>query len=87
MELLLSKLPIKVKDFFENNDIAKITEIRVRINSNIMISFSGIYKEISDTYITREKLDNIFMNICEKSLSAYEEQISNGFITLSVGTE
>ena len=85
MELLLSKLPIKVKDFFENSDIAKITEIRVRLNSNIMISFSGMYKEISDTYISREKLDNIFMNICEKSLSAYEEQISNGFITLSGG--
>ena len=62
MELLLSKLPIKVKDFFENSDIAKITEIRVRLNTNIMISFSGIYKEISDTYISREKLDNIFMN-------------------------
>ena len=61
-----------------------LEEIRVRLNLPIILKF-GKSEEIIKYYISREEISYILQRICENSLYSYQEQIINGYITISGG--
>lgn len=65
---------------FEN-----ITEIRLRNGCSLQVIANGQIKNIPDIYISEQQLDDILYNMCQKSMNIYEEEISNGYITLKDG--
>ena len=82
---ILNKLPDSVTVFFAENSDNNVTEIRIRENSDICICTDGIYKQIENSYICSNQLQNIFFSFCNNAIYAYEDQISQGFITLDGG--
>ena len=83
LQILLDKLPPAVKDFYISNN--NVTEIRIRKNSNIVMVSSGINHLLGNTTITEKELEDIFLSLCDYTISAYEDQMAEGFITLSGG--
>ncbi len=63
----------------------KPTEIKLRLNQNIILNINKQNIEIKNYIISKEMLGNIFHSICEYSINAYQDEISNGFITLKGG--
>ena len=80
---LLDKLPAVVKEFYISRK--NITEIRIRKNNYITVVSDGKNCILKDTLVNAEMLDSIFLSLCDYTISAYEDQISNGFITLAGG--
>ena len=80
---LLNKLPIEVKEFYLS--VGNITEIRIRKENNIIVVSKGKNYILDKSVISTQELEDIFLSLCDYTLSAYEEQIANGFITLSGG--
>ena len=62
-----------------------ITEIRLRKNSCMQLTINGKTETAKGVYISEEMLDNIFYRICQQTIDAYEQEISNGYITLPCG--
>ena len=70
-----------------NNNIQlsnSIEEIRIRSNGDLSIK---VGQELISLYqnVTKQELQEIFENICEKSIYSYTKQISEGFITIKGG--
>ena len=83
LEFLLNKLPYRVKEFYlKHNDV---TEIRVRKNSEIVLVCAGVNHVLTDSFTTDKEVYNLFLSLCENTISAYEDQIVDGFITLAGG--
>ncbi len=85
IEKILDNLPCAVKHYFIRNKDKNITEIRVRAGFDIRLCADGKYIVVSDTVINEKQLFDIFYSFCSYTLPAYENQISNGFITLQGG--
>jgi len=87
IENILDKLPEKIREtcktYFIQGKI--ITEIRLRFGFNSKIYADGIFEEIPDTYINKKEISDIFLSFCNYTISAFENQICNGFITLNNG--
>ena len=80
---ILNKLPHTVTDFYLDNKDKNITEIRIRQNSNICACCNGQNIHINNSFVNSIDLQNIFFELCNKSVYAFENQISQGFITLN----
>lgn len=85
---VLEYFPEKIREQIEkvkNNVNEKdIEEIRIRIEKNIALKIATNIKVL--TYIvSKEDIELLFENICEKSIYSYTKQISEGFITIKGG--
>lgn len=92
--MLLSILPDRLHRALENLNIDKLTEIRLRVNLPVVIEYGG-RRYLGEHGITPEKKDAILMTAqevydivfraCESSIYAYNEEIKQGFVTLTNG--
>ncbi len=62
----------------------KIEEIRIRSNGNLSLKVGQDLITIFSN-VSKEEIQEIFENICEKSIYSYTKQISEGFITVKGG--
>ncbi len=85
LKRILNYLPENVEKFFLENSARNITEIRIRQNCNIILISDGDTVVLQDTNISSYRLQCIFLELCDKTLSAYEDQIKDGYITLENG--
>ncbi len=79
---VLDKIPYNLDMYFINNDI---TEIRLRENCNILLKSIDKNIEIDDTLLSQSQIENIFMALCNYTLSSRETEISQGYITVDGG--
>ena len=66
-------------------DLGKITEIRIRINTPVIIRCFAKEVILQDCIITKQDIEEVFNLITGYSAYAYEEQIRRGFLTLPGG--
>jgi len=91
-EEILKYFPMELRNtilFDEKINLTKVIEIRVRVNRPVIL------KDRENEYIplrsgkeyvaTKEEIGRIFESICGNSIYAFEEEISNGFITIYGG--
>ncbi len=96
----INKLDENIKSVLSKVDFKlqkDIQEIRIRENKPLMVKVISkncylnnlgcvTFNRTSNSYIvSKEQLENSFKKICEYSLYTYQEEINNGFITLSGG--
>ena len=83
---VMEYLPIDIKEEIAKlkEEQEKIEEIRVRVNQNLSLKIGQEMMCISHK-ITKQEIEEIFENICEKSVYSYTKQISEGFITIRGG--
>ena len=87
IKFILEKLPDEIREIYDiclksgNN----LTEIHIRANQNTYVQINGKNKEIAGTFINCEKIKEIFLYICGHTVSAFEDEIKNGYITLDGG--
>ena len=82
---VLKLLPKRLADYINSCDYKdNITEIKLRKNSVVQFTVYGKLKnlliEISET-----EIEDVFYKMCNCSVNIYDDEISNGFITLSGG--
>ncbi len=65
--------------------INSVTEIRLRKNNPIQITLKGKNQILNSQNVTQNDLNNILLNICEGSINVYENEISQGYITIDDG--
>ena len=83
---LYKYLPAKILEYIANHPLkSNITEIRLRSQCIVQLVIDGDIENNSRIYITQNELDEIFYNICKKSINVFEDEISNGFVTLDEG--
>lgn len=91
-EEILKYFPMEIRNAIllsANKELENVREIRIRVNRPIILKNN--YKEIiversgNIFNITKENVSRIFESICGNSVYAYEEEISNGFITIYGG--
>ncbi len=84
---VLSYFDENTKNILLNSNLLKDkpTEIRLRLNQNIICNINKQNIKIENYIITKEILENIFYSICEYSVNAFEKEISNGFIIIKGG--
>ncbi len=87
-------LPIVVGQAIAKLNLGKLREIRMRIDSPIIVDYGGIYylgengiTDIISKSIICDKsmLDFVITHACENSIYAYNEEIKKGFITIEGG--
>lgn len=84
IDSVLEYFPENIKQRLQNYpNKEKIEEIRIRVNQNIAIKIGKI--EVINYKISKQEIEEIFENICEKSVYSYTKQISEGFITIKGG--
>ena len=84
MDEILKYFPYEIANIIKDNPLDNIEEIRVRTNQPIILK--NQINEIQIFYeITPEIIINILQKICDNSIYSYQNQISNGFITLQGG--
>ena len=87
---LCSRIYSIVQDIPDSIKI-KASEIRIRINKNIVINlYSGEnfiinYNDSPFLIISEDDIYNTFKNICNYSVYSYQNQIKNGYITFKGG--
>ena len=87
MESILNYLPKKIAEIlFEEikNKMDNLEEIRIRANRPIILKFSKVEKIIKYN-VTTEEILSIVQLICENSIYSYQNQISEGFVTIKGG--
>ncbi len=78
---LIGVIPFDIFDYIDDS----VTEIRIRGRHNIqLISGTGI-TEIPDSNLSVKQINNILLDICDHTLSAFQNQISQGYITVPGG--
>ena len=81
---ILKYFPMEIRNPIINLLVEDVCEIRIRINRPIILKTKN--KEIIIEYIVKkENIERIFESICNNSIYAFEEEISNGFITIQGG--
>jgi len=81
---ILRYFPIEICNLIDNSLVEDVCEIRIRINRPVILKTKN--KEIIiNRIIKKEEIERIFESICGNSVYAFEEEISNGFITISGG--
>ncbi len=92
MDKILKYFPIEIYKVLKNaiiqNPYAKIEEnlqeIRIRINRPIMLKLKN-YDILIEYTVTEKEIMQIVEKICDNSIYAYKNQISEGFITINGG--
>ena len=79
-------LPEDIVNCLENYKyIDSITEIRLRKNNPVQITLKGKNQVLNSKSVSQNELDNILFNICQGSVNVFEDEISNGYITMENG--
>jgi len=81
---ILRYFPVEICNLIDNSLVEDVCEIRIRINRPIILKTKNKEIIINRT-IKKEEIERIFESICGNSVYAFEEEISNGFITISGG--
>lgn len=86
---VMNYFPERIKNAINNyikdtNTENYIEEIRFRTNRNINLKI-GQDLVLINYKIMSEEIEEIFENICEKSIYSYTKQISEGYITIKGG--
>lgn len=81
IKIILEKIPYNLDEYFDKNSV---TEIRLRAGNNIVV-VSDESIEVKKTALSQEQIQNIFYSLCEYTVSAYQHQISQGYINLPGG--
>ena len=81
---ILRYFPVEICNLIDNSLVEDVCEIRIRINRPIILKSKNKEIIINHT-IKKEEIERIFESICGNSVYAFEEEISNGFITISGG--
>lgn len=85
IEHITNILPIDISDkLIQLENKAKITEIRLRVDSNLRVYFGKLEKEFN-IRITKEHLFKIISNISSNSIYSVQNDINKGFITIAGG--
>ncbi|MBQ7283499.1 MAG: hypothetical protein IJW74_01395 [Oscillospiraceae bacterium] len=86
MKDLYKFLPPSLVEYIENcNFLTDVTEIRLRKNSCVQFTVKGRIVHAESLNISQQQLEDILYFMCENSINAYEDEISNGFVTLKGG--
>ena len=86
MENIYRYLPERINDFFKNyKSVSDVTEIRLRVNNTMQLTEQGKIKYIPQLLFNQKEIDNIFYTMCENSQNVYDNDISNGYITVNNG--
>jgi len=76
----------EVSSYIQNHPYNKnITEIRLKADADIALTINGNIEIIKNSKISSACLEEIFYNMCQQSQNVYEDEISEGFITLEGG--
>lgn len=87
MASILNYFPDKLQKKIAEEILDKmedLEEIRIRVNRPIILKFNKIEKIIKYSVLTEEILSSLQL-ICENSIYSYQNQISEGFITIKGG--
>ena len=89
---ILKYFPMEIRNMIllsEDIDLEKVCEIRIRINRPVILVTREkeyiVMRNNKEYIITKEIVGRIFESICGNSIYAFEEEISNGFITIPGG--
>ncbi len=81
---IIKNFPENLVQAFENVNLEKIEEIRVRVNKPIILK-SGLNEIILKYKISQDEIINMLQNFCNNSIYTYQNQICAGFITIPGG--
>ncbi|MGN1327621.1 MAG: stage III sporulation protein AA [Clostridia bacterium] len=85
---ILNCFPIKIKEQIINNittqELNNIEEIHIRNNLPIILNL-GQAEKVIKYIVNSEEIEYIFQKICENSIYSYQNQITNGYITIKGG--
>ncbi len=85
MEELYKYFPNNITAFLKMYENKSVTEIRLRRNSPLILMMCGKLCCFENMYVSEQQLNDIFFEMCDKSINAYEDSISEGYITLAGG--
>lgn len=80
----IKAFPIQLIKCMENINLEKVEEIRIRVNNPVILRTSGNEFVLKCT-INSEEILNILQHFCNNSIYTYQNQICNGFITITGG--
>lgn len=84
MEFILKCLPHELTNMILHHNSSKIEEIRIRCDKHVILNMGNI--EVVIKYqVNSNEIARVLQNLCNNSIYAYQNQISNGFITLPGG--
>jgi stage III sporulation protein SpoIIIAA len=77
-----SKLSTSISKVLDNEKDELLEEIRLRAGKQVILKFSN--KDVLlNEILTVEEVSRILQALCENSIYSYQNQICNGFITIS----
>ncbi|MEG0020832.1 MAG: hypothetical protein RR728_09810, partial [Oscillospiraceae bacterium] len=84
---LLKLLPPEIAEAIKLSkiDINKVTEIKLRRNMPVSITINGQTIAIKSGMISQGQIEDILLRFCKSSMAAFEDEISQGFITIDGG--
>ncbi len=82
LKFILDRIPVDLSAYFADK---RVTEIRLRRNSNIRLCTDGRCITVDNSLLTAKQTEELFMSFCGYTLSVYRSQIARGFITLPGG--
>lgn len=87
VKAILDNLPGFLSDYVidRQNRGKAVTEIRIRSGFPPVVRCDGKDEMLQGPSVSRRQLEQIFSGFCCHTLSAYEDQISRGYITLAGG--
>ena len=72
---LYKYLPAKILEYIANHPLkGNITEIRLRSECIVQLVVNGNIENNKGIYTTQNELDEIFYNICKKSINVFEDE-------------
>lgn len=81
---ILKLFPKEIKNEIIKNQLEGIEEIRIRVEKPIILKYSN--QEIILRYKPKqEEILQILQFLCDNSIYSYQNQICNGYITISGG--
>ena len=92
--MLTKLMPHELMNAIKKLNIAKLTEIRLRVGKPVIVHYGGIYylsnegvtDVLSKSIMTKKNMiDFIISSACDDSLYAYNDEIKNGFLTTTGG--
>lgn len=87
MDEILDYFPEKIAQILSDNigdEYSKLEEIRIRVQKPIILKFNNKEKIIK-YLVSDDEILSILQLICENSIYSYQNQIAEGFITISGG--
>ncbi len=85
MDNVLDNLPLEIKNLIGGlGNTDSLTEIRLRVGKNIYLYY-GLKEYILPYIVSKVDLINILKNISSNSIYSVQQEINNGFVTITGG--